>query len=236
MSERQTYDFNFFKPNSAYARANTRLIGVVVVIWALAVFGFQFLLKSIEKPVPEAQLTRFEQIWPNAMNGTASQQELKELAGVYLNLMGRHISLRSDENFKLYFTATVYDLLPQSEKQDFLALTGKELSERKSMTSGIAAIIGLEENNILTQVLPYALVPYDGEPVDPKALEAVPQIMQKHLVHNQSVLTDTKFLGFPFHYFYTAIFLLVLFIALCFVYCKIIDRVAVEHGMEDKEV
>lgn len=242
MSESQIYDFNFFKPKSAFAKSNTLLTSAIIIIWALAVFGFHFLLKAIEKPVPEKQLVTFEQVWPSVMDKTATREELKGLAGTYLNLMGRHIPLRLDEdsdvddNFKLCFTSTIYDLLPANERLSFLALTQKELSERKSMTAGIAARIGLEEDNILTQVLPYALVAYDGKPVDVKVLEAVPDIMRKYLVHNRSVLTDTQFLGFPFHYFYTAIFLLVLFVVLCLVYCRIMDKVAVKHGIEAEEV
>ncbi len=235
MSESQSYDFNFFKPTSDFARANTRLIINIVVIWALAVFGFQFLLKAIEQPVSEKQLIVFQQVWPDVKDGTASKQQLQELAGVYLNVLGRYISLRSDEGFKLGFTAIVHDLLPGYERQDFLALTKKELSERKTMTSGIAASIGLQEGSILAEVLPYALVPYDGQPVDPALMNAVPQVMEKHLVHNRSVLTDTNFLGFPFHYFYTANFLLILFVVLCLVYCKLMDGIVTKHGMEVEE-
>ncbi|MCK5384940.1 MAG: DUF4212 domain-containing protein [Alphaproteobacteria bacterium] len=230
------YDFNFFKPSSAYARSNTLLISSIIIIWALAVFGFHFLLKAVETPVPEKQLATFEQVWPSVIDKTATPQQLQGLAGVYLNLIGRHISLRGDENFKLCFTSTVYDLLPENERPAFLALTQKELSELKSMTSGVAANIGLEKDGILTQVLPYALVPYDGKPVDSKVLETVPGTMQKYLVHYRSVLTDTKVLGFPFHYFYTAVFLLVLFVSLCLVYCKIFDRIVEKYEMEDEEV
>ena len=236
MSESNIYDFNFFKPKSNFAKANTLLTSSIIIIWALAVFGFHFLLKAIEKPVPEQQLITFEQVWPSVMDKTATQDELKGLAGTYLNLMGRHIPLRSNEEFKLLFTSTVYDLLPENERLSFLALTQKELSERKSMTSGVAARIGLSDDDILTQVLPYALTSYEGKPVDPKVLETVPGTMQKYLVHNRSVLTDTQFLGFPFHYFYTAVLLLIIFVVLCLVYCRIMDKVAVKHGIEDAEV
>jgi putative solute:sodium symporter small subunit len=60
--------------------------------------------------------------------------------------------------------------------------------------------------------------------------------MEKHLTHNRSVLTDTKFLGFPFHYFYTAVFLLVLFVGLCLVYCRLMDDLSAKYGMEEGEV
>ncbi len=236
MSESQTYDFNFFKPKSAFAGANARLIGTIVIIWALAVFGFHFLLKAIEKPVPEKQLATFEQVWPKAMDKTASPEELRELSLIYLNLLGRQITLRSDQNFKLCFTSTVYDLLPEDEKPSFLAITGKDLPELKTAASSIAAGLGIETGDILNQVIPYGLVSYDGTPVDSEILAAVPDIMNKYLVHNRSVLTDTSFLGFPFHYFYTAVFLLILFVVLCLVYCKIFDRISVKYGMEDDEV
>lgn len=235
MSGSQVYDFNFFKPKSAFARANTRLIGSIVVIWAVAVFGFHFLLKAIEEPVPEKQLTAFEEVWPQVIDKSATPEQLQVVAQTYLNLMGRQMSLRADQNFKLCFTSTVYDLLPESERPAFLAITQKDLAELKSTTSGVAASIGLEQKGILTQVLPYALVPYDGKPVDAQLLAAVPGIMKKNMVHFQSVLTDTQFLGFPFHYFYSAVFLLTLFVVLCLVYCKIFDKIVVKHGMEDEE-
>lgn len=231
----QAYDFNFFKPSSEYAKANTRLIGIVVLIWAIAVFGFQFLLKSIEKPVPEAQLATFEQVWPDAVRKTATQKQLRDLSEIYLNLIGRHISLRSNDDFKLAFTSTVYDLIPESERLSFVALTQKDLSERKALLDDTEAKIGLEKDGILAQVLPYALVPYKGQKVDASTLEAIPGIMQKYLVHNRSVLTDSKILGFPFHYFYTAVFLLTLFVVLCLVYCRLIDNIVVKYGMEDDE-
>jgi len=65
--------------------------------------------------------------------------------------------------------------------------------------------------------------------------EKLPAIMSLYLTHNQSVLTDTQFLGFPFHYFYTSVFLLVLFVALCWVYCFIIDRMHSKMGTYDKK-
>jgi uncharacterized membrane protein len=236
MSEGHSYDFNFFKPKSDFARANTRLTFTIIIIWALAVFGFQSLLKAIEQPVPEKQLIVFQQAWPDVKENTASRRQLQELAEIYLNVFARYISLRSNEDLKLAFTATVYDLLPASEKPAFLALTKKELAERKAAISGTVSGIGLEEGGILAEALPYALVPYDGGQIDPSIMNSVPQIMEKHLTHNRSVLTDTKFLGFPFHYFYTAVFLLVLFVGLCLVYCRLMDDLSAKYGMEEGEV
>ena len=63
--------------------------------------------------------------------------------------------------------------------------------------------------------------------------EKLPQIMDKFLIHNRSVLTDTTFIGFPFHYFYTAVFLLVLFVGLCYLYAKQIERLNNQFGIDD---
>ena len=54
------------------------------------------------------------------------------------------------------------------------------------------------------------------------------EIMDRYLIHNRSVLTDTIFLGFPLHYFYTAVFLLVLFVGLCLGYCLMMERLEKE--------
>jgi putative solute:sodium symporter small subunit len=48
-------------------------------------------------------------------------------------------------------------------------------------------------------------------------------------VAGKSFLTETQFLGFPFHYLYSAQFLIVLFILLCYVYCKFIDKLESEY-------
>ncbi|MDZ7633356.1 MAG: DUF4212 domain-containing protein [Bacteroidales bacterium] len=63
---------------------------------------------------------------------------------------------------------------------------------------------------------------YPGSLTD-SSFERLPALMRLYMTHNQSVLTDTRFLGFPFHYFYTAVFLLVLFVALCIVYNKLVE-------------
>ena len=59
------------------------------------------------------------------------------------------------------------------------------------------------------------------------------ETMGLYLIHNRSVLTDTKFLGFPFHYFYTAVFLLILFVGLCWLYCIRTDMFHKKYGIED---
>ena len=59
------------------------------------------------------------------------------------------------------------------------------------------------------------------------------EAMGLYLIHNRSVLTDTRFLGFPFHYFYTAVFLLILFVGLTWLYCVRTDMFNKKYGIED---
>ncbi|MCP4393636.1 MAG: DUF4212 domain-containing protein [Alphaproteobacteria bacterium] len=232
---RSKYNFNFFKPKSEYAKSDARLITSILIVWFLAVFGFHILLKAIEEPVPEPQLVRFEEVWTSIMDRTANQQELRDVTSTHLNLLSRHVSLRSNETFKLSLTSMVYRVLPRHKRSAFLRLTKKDLSERKAGAHKLATSIGLEKDGILAQVLPYGLVPFNGKRVSSEVLETIPPIMRKNMVHYRSVLTDTKFLGFPFHYFYTSIFLLILFIGLCWIYCKKFDEIAKTCAIKDEK-
>ena len=49
-------------------------------------------------------------------------------------------------------------------------------------------------------------------------------------VSGMSFLTETQFMGFPFHFWYSSQFCIALYIFLCYVYCKFIDKLEAEHG------
>jgi putative solute:sodium symporter small subunit len=87
--------------------------------------------------------------------------------------------------------------------------------------------------DVRTKILPVELMSADIENLTSKTKENLPGIMTKFLVHNQSFLTDFKFLGFPFHYFYTAIFLLILFVGLCWLYCVRTDNMNAKMDIID---
>jgi putative solute:sodium symporter small subunit len=76
---------------------------------------------------------------------------------------------------------------------------------------------GIDPTNNKSAILPYNLNSENKE-LSATDIEALPKIMKLYLTHNQSILTDTKILGFPFHYFYTAEFLLILFVSMCLFY------------------
>ncbi|MBW2100756.1 MAG: DUF4212 domain-containing protein [Deltaproteobacteria bacterium] len=254
MADSKEYEINFFTPKSPFAKDNTKIIAWIVIIWALAVFGFHFLMKAIEKPTPEPAYITYESVWENVKSNTATDIEKKDLAKVYLTLLGKYIELRDNPVLKKALTSTIYDILPAEEKMAFVeatqVLSGNLddfellLNAVKKFPEGIKQNIidalGLSNdngfNNLLANVIPYGLLPFDGAPLDKENMDTIPVLMDKYLIHFQSGLTDTKFLGFPFHYFYTSVFLLVLFCGLCWYYCVAIDKIMDKHGMEKGEV
>ena len=94
-------------------------------------------------------------------------------------------------------------------------------------------LMKFSNTDVRAKILPLELTSKGMDALQDETIKYLPAIMQKYLVHNQSVLTDFKFLGFPFHYFYTAVFLLILFIGLCLVYCVRIDSLNAKLNLID---
>ncbi|MFC2101184.1 DUF4212 domain-containing protein, partial [Bacteroidota bacterium] len=137
------------------------------------------------------------------------------------------------------FSWSVYQLTPEdqrahivSEIQNFESIDAattdineeKYVETRIALTNLICPIIDIPINDIRSKFVALELESSQMQILTNDTKTRLPRIMKKYLIHNQSVLTDTKFLGFPFHYFYTAVFLLVLFVFLCWLYCVRIDR------------
>jgi putative solute:sodium symporter small subunit len=79
-------------------------------------------------------------------------------------------------------------------------------------------------DKIMRDLVPYALVRLEESGFPQACREELGGIMNLYLVHNQNALTDFRFLGFPFHYWYTAQFLLILFVFLCVIYASAIQK------------
>ena len=60
MEEQKDYRISFFKPTTPFSKTNRNLVITLVLIWAIAVFGFQILLRVMEKPTPEKTLITFD--------------------------------------------------------------------------------------------------------------------------------------------------------------------------------
>jgi putative solute:sodium symporter small subunit len=243
------YHISFFKPTTPQATANRNLVVWFVLIWFVAIFGFQIMLRVIEKPTPEPAYLSFQNVWGNVENGTANPQELQEFGQATLSVLGK-IAIDSVDKVALdnALSWTVLQLTPDSLKEGVVANV-QEFEKVKSEISNISdsnyiafkvaisnelsPLLGLSNMDIRSAILPFELFSAEMNEFTEDNKNGLPAIMEKYLVHNQSFLTDTKFLGFPFHYFYTAVFLLVLFVALCWFYCVKIDRLNAKLNIVD---
>lgn len=245
----QEYHTSFFRPTSDITRANRNMVLWLVLIWAVAVFGFHFLLKIIEEPTPEPVLLKYEQVKESAYNGTAELVEMQEFAKVPLQVLCK-VFLSEEERTHLQSVLTwaVFKTAHQ-EQVSFLQSSIKEFEEIEANTTDIldpiyqdskihlmnvaAPFLGLSENDIRAKILPLELTSDYPKNLSEESIAQFETILNKYLIHNESVLTRIKFLGFPFHYFYTAVFLLVLFIFLCWLYCIRTDALNKKYGIED---
>ncbi len=83
------YNFNLFQPVSPYGRKNRNLIITLLIIWFVAVFGFQLLLLLVQKPTPEKTLLTFESVWENVKTGKATVQEKKDFVNSLVAVAGK---------------------------------------------------------------------------------------------------------------------------------------------------
>ena len=219
MTEHEKYYVNFFQPLSEHAKANKKLISTLAIIWAVAVFGFHFLLIIVTTPTPEQTLNDFNAVWPQVVEDTSATIESKQLfAKSMLMVLGKNIAVKDNHKavLKESLSWSVYSMQPDSIKPLY-----------KLEPKSAAASIGLSSegfDKIMKDLLPSSLVKVGNETLSDKSKKALPEIMNLYLIHNQGFLTDFKFLGFPFHYWYTAQFLLILFVLLCLFYAVQIDK------------
>jgi uncharacterized membrane protein len=219
MDEQSNLEVNFFRPKSEATKANTKLITILIVIWAVAVFGFQFLLIGIGKPTEEKTLVEFRELWPNVQSAP-SEPELKDFSRVLLMTLGKNATIKEADRILM---------------QDALAVTVNLLNPEPATAEAAALKIGLGEEGFDPLLRDQLMFHYkSSSSSNYNALSALPESMEKYLIHNRSFLTDTTFIGFPLHYFYTAQFLLILFILLCLVYAKAVDKMNIRLGIEEE--
>jgi len=245
----QDYHISFFKPTTPHTRANRNMVLGMVTTWFIAIFGFQFLLWILEKPTPEPAYVTFQQVWGNAENGTASEQELQGLGQATLSVLGK-IAISPDDKLALNnaLSWTIYQLTEDSLKTEVIKRVQKfedlkanidnisdpvYIDTKVSLSAEMGSMLNLSVLDIRSKILPLELSSKNMDNMTTGVKKSLPGIMKKYLVHNQSFLTDTKFLGFPFHYFYSSVFLLILFVGLCLVYCIKIDRLNAKLHIED---
>lgn len=230
-TEEKDYNISFFKPTTPLAKFNRNLILTLFTVWAVAIFGFQILLKVVETPTPEKAYKNYELVWDNVKAGNSNDADKQVFIKSALSVLGK---ITVDPTDRLYLSNSVnkltLELVPANEKSSFtsklktfskMAFDDADYQNTKNELSiSSAKYIGVNANTIEAKLIPFELITANSVSIDNKAIEA---IMAKYLIHNQSFITDFVFLGFPFHYFYTAVFLLILFVGLCLYYCIATD-------------
>jgi putative solute:sodium symporter small subunit len=247
--ENNHYHTSFFRPTSEAAKRNRNMVLLLVSIWAIAVFGFQILLKVLEKPVPEPAYVEWETVWPSVKGGQASEEDLQIFAHNLLSVLGKNfIAMDHREALANGLTWTVFQLSDSiTGKELWNSLTAFEavktevqnitdpdyLNAKSDLAGRVNSVLGLDPYDVRTTLTANELVSADGKEFRPESKEAIPSIMALYLIHNQSFLTEARFLGFPFHYFYTAVFLLILFVGLCWLYCVRTDNSNGQLGIQE---
>jgi len=235
MENEKLYHISLFKPTTERARANRNMVLWLVSIWFVAVFGFQIVLRIIEKPVPEENLVRFRTAWTNYQAGNISPEDYSAIAHAGLNVIGKNnLTTGEMESMKTAVSWSLYNVIPSEMREELVGDIGefevisagtdnisdeKYLQQKNKLTEKYSDFLGIDAGDIRKSLFPLALRSENISNPGEKQELLIAGVMKKFMVHNQSVLTDFKFLGFPFHYFYTAVFLLILFVGLCWVYC-----------------
>lgn len=208
----------------------------------------------MEKPTPEKALITFEKVWGNVKDGSAVESEKIEFANSVLMVLGKSTLAAKPEKRAVLDNAlswVVYDLMSGdslrstfiTEIENFEKQKANEnldlkdvnyLNAKTSIINRVAPLLGIETYSLKAKLLPHELKSDGLVEFKAENKEKIHSVMSLYLTHNQSVLTDTVFLGFPFHYFYTAVFLLILFVVLCWVYSFKIDRLHTKSGHFNK--
>lgn len=231
------HEVNFFKPATPHERANMKLIMTLVIVWAVAVFGFQFLLIALQEPTPEATHTTFNEAWSAVEANEPTRADRVAVARSILMVLGKNIVLSAEDKALLQqaFSSTVLELVEPAERAAFRERLGS--ADPSAVQEQVATLLGLSEEGfdpLLAQLLPSSLVALEEGGLSAEARQALPEVMELYTVHNQSALTDFRFLGFPFHYWYTAQFLLILFVLLCLVYAVAIEKIHTKYNFVEE--
>jgi putative solute:sodium symporter small subunit len=246
--KKEDYRISFFKPTNAQTRANRNMVLWLLLVWVLAVFGFHVVLKIIEKPTPEPALLTYDLIKEDVYQGSADLDTYQKYAAVQLQVLSKvFISPEDHDVLQNAFNWAVFKNLDdeqahvlKSEIEIFETIESETtdiedpdyISAKVHLRKVAAPVLGLEMNDILARTLPFELSSDYSQNLTEDDINALEGVLDKYLIHNESVLTNITVLGFPFHYFYTAVFLLILFVALCLIYCVRTDRLNKKYGIE----
>lgn len=201
-ANKNDYRISFFNPTTTHARITRNLAILLMSIWAVAVFGFQIALRVMEKPTPEKTLVVFESVWDDVRDGNAGLEQNQQFINSCLLVIGKQ-SVKADhlQILKNAYGATVFNLIPEEQKADFIQEV-KELKQfvasevsiidpayvklKASIAAKVAPVAGIDSNSLLYELIPIGLTG-DIETFAAGTKSGLHQIMQLYLTHNQSV-------------------------------------------------
>ena len=244
------YDISFFKPTTPLAKFNRNITLKLVIVWSVAIFGFHIVLKLIEKPTPEPAYIQFEQVWDKVSSGSASIEDEQIFVSSALSVLGK-LSVQDNDKTVLEnaISSSFVKLVPDSlmgnlknkinafttaQNDTTLTIASESYKNAKiALAETVAPYVGIKNHTLEAKLLPFTLKVDKIADLSEDDKSKVQPTMAKYLIHNQSFLTDFRFLGFPFHYFYTAVFLLILFVGLCWFYCYRMDKVLIKFDVTE---
>ncbi|MEA1896201.1 MAG: DUF4212 domain-containing protein [Bacteroidota bacterium] len=248
-SEKNDYHFSFFKPTTDSSRRNRNMVVQFVLIWAIAIFGFQILLKILEKPTPEPAYIVYETHWGDIQDGNIELTNLQNVGKSALSVLGK-VAIDAGHRQALDNAVSwmAWNIADSIQKQRLIVAV-KEFEDIALITENITDDIYVGKKDQLISILQetFNLHPNDVRgkiaalevksslmgAFDTESRKIFEEAMGLYLIHNRSVLTDIRFLGFPFHYFYTAVFLLILFVGITWLYCVRTDMFNKKYDIED---
>jgi uncharacterized membrane protein len=246
MESSDQFNFNLFQPRNLHGKKNRNVILSMLVIWCVAVFGFQFLLRAIEKPTPEKALGEFEAEWPAIVAGNYAAPGSQLFLHSLLMVKGK-LTVNPDDQLVIgkAISTLTFKMVPDTLREqilnsiaelkldkaaiaslkdnDYLDMKTKIQKDSRVIAEMTEPYTGIKYGTLESAILVGSLSPAAAEALGGPEFSRLPEIMKLYLTHNQSKLTDSIVLGFPFHYFYTAVFLLILFVSLCIVYNILIE-------------
>ena len=247
--QQNDYHISFFKPTTESTRHNRNMVVQFVLIWAVAIFVFQILLKILEKPTPEPAFTQFESSWKNIEAGIPAIDDFQYAGQSALSVLGKvaidpgHREALDNAVSWMAFQIAGSDRkieLQQAvaEFESVAAATtditdASYVAEKNKLVPVMVDLFNLQPMDVRAKIAPLEIKSSLMESFNAESRDVFVEAMGFYLIHNRSVLTDLKFLGFPFHYFYTAVFLLILFVGLCWLYCVRTDMFNKKYGIED---
>jgi len=130
------YHFSFFRPTTDSARRNRNMVLQLVLIWAVAIFGFQVLLKILEKPTPEPVYAQFASAWKNINTGEPTSEDLRNAGQAALSVLGK-VAIKTEHRLALDNAVSWMAFQMADSAQKLFLLTAVENFERAAESTDL---------------------------------------------------------------------------------------------------